>query len=72
MKQDFTIWRNQILQNPQNILPLKFGMPQDEVIEIFGNPDAVSTMRKRQETFDPSNIMTLNCISIERPLMGSI
>ena len=44
MKQDFTIWRNQILQNPQNILPLKFGMSQDEVIEIFGNPDAVSTM----------------------------
>ena len=45
MKQDFTIWRNQILQNPQNILPLKFGMPQDEVIGIFGNPDAVSTLR---------------------------
>ena len=44
MKKDFTIWRNQILQNPQNILPLKFGMAQDEVIEIFGNPDAVSTM----------------------------
>ena len=45
MKQDFTIWRNQILQNPQNISPLKFGMSQDEVIEIFGNPDAVSAMR---------------------------
>ena len=45
MKQDFTIWRNQILQNPQNISPLKFGMSQDDVIEIFGNPDAVSTMR---------------------------
>ena len=45
MKQDFTIWRNQILQNPRDILPLKFGMSQDEVIEIFGNPDAVSTMR---------------------------
>ena len=40
-----TIWRNQILQNPQNISPLKFGMSQDEVIEIFGKPDAVSTMR---------------------------
>ena len=38
MKQDFTIWRNQILQNPRDILPLKFGMSQDEVIEIFGNP----------------------------------
>lgn len=45
MKQDFTIWRNQILQNPRDISPLKFGMSQDEVIEIFGNPDAVSTMR---------------------------
>ena len=45
MKQDFTIWRNQILQNPRDILPLKFGMSQDEVIEIFENPDAVSTMR---------------------------
>ena len=45
MKQDFTIWRNQILQNPRDILPLKFGMSQDEVIEIFGKPDAVSTMR---------------------------
>lgn len=45
MKRDFTIWRNQILQNPRDILPLKFGMSQDEVIEIFGKPDAVSTMR---------------------------
>ena len=45
MKQDFTIWRNQILQNPRDISPLKFGISQDEVIEIFGNPDAVSTMR---------------------------
>ena len=45
MKQDFTIWRNQILQNPQNISPLKFGISQDEVIEIFGKPDAVSTIR---------------------------
>ena len=45
MKHDFTIWRNQILQNPRDISPLKFGMSQDEVIEIFGNPDAVSTMR---------------------------
>ena len=45
MKQDFTIWRNQILQNPRDISPLKFGMTQEEVIEIFGNPDAVSTMK---------------------------
>ena len=45
MKHDFTIWHNQILQNPRDITPLKFGMSQDEVIEIFGNPDAVSTMR---------------------------
>lgn len=45
MKHDFTIWRNQILQNPRDISPLKFGISQDEIIEIFGNPDAVSTMR---------------------------
>ena len=45
MKQNFTTWRNQILQNPQNISPLKFGMSQDEIMEIFGKPDAVSTMR---------------------------
>ena len=45
MKQAFTIWRNQILQNPRDISPLKFGISQDEIIEIFGNPDAVSTMR---------------------------
>ena len=45
MKQDFTIWRNQILQNPRDISPLKFGISQDEVIEIFGKPDAVSTMK---------------------------
>ena len=45
MKQDFTIWRNQTLQNPWDISPLKFGMSQDEVIEIFGIPDAVSTLR---------------------------
>ena len=45
MKQDFSIWRNQILQNPQDISPLKFGMPQGEVMEIFGKPDAVSAMK---------------------------
>ena len=33
------------MQNPRNISPLKFGMSQDEVIEIFGKPGAVSTMR---------------------------
>ena len=45
MKQDFTAWRNQILQNSQNISPLKFGMSQDEIMEIFGKPDAISTIR---------------------------
>lgn len=30
MKQDFTIWCGQILQDPQNISPMKFGMAQDE------------------------------------------
>ena len=45
MKHDVTIWRNQILQNPRDISPLKFGMSQDEVIEIFGTSDAISTMR---------------------------
>ena len=45
MKQDFKIWRNQILQNPRDISPLKFGMSQDEIVEVFGKPDAVSTMR---------------------------
>ena len=68
MKQDFTTWRNQILQNPRDISPLKFGISQDEVIEIFGNPDAVSTMRSDRK---PLILVTLNCISIERPLMGS-
>ncbi len=42
---DFCIWRNQILQNSQDISPLKFGISQGEVIEIFGKPDTVSTMR---------------------------
>ena len=46
MKQDFTIWRNQILQNPWDISPLKFGMSQDEIMEVFGH-------EKRRETFDP-------------------
>ena len=45
MKQDFTIWRNQILQNPRDISPLKFRMSQDEIVEVFGKPDAVSIMR---------------------------
>ena len=49
MKQDFTIWRNQILQNPWDISPLKFGMSQDEIMEVFGKPDAVSTMRSGGE-----------------------
>lgn len=42
---DFYIWRNQILHNPEDISPLKFGMSQAEIIEIFGKPDAVSTMK---------------------------
>ena len=42
MKADFYNWRNQILQNSQDISPLKFGMAQDEVVENFGKPDAVS------------------------------
>lgn len=45
MKADFYNWRNQILQNSQDISPLKFGMAQDEVVENFGKPDAVSTMK---------------------------
>ncbi len=35
---NFEIWRNQILHEPKNISPLKFGMSQDEIIEIFGKP----------------------------------
>ena len=42
---EFDIWRNQILRNPKDISPLKFGMTQEEVMEIFGRPDAVSTMK---------------------------
>lgn len=42
---EFDIWRNQILRNPRDISPLKFGMTQEEVVEIFGRPDAVSTMK---------------------------
>lgn len=30
MKRDFTSWCGQILQDPQNISPMKFGMSQDE------------------------------------------
>ena len=52
MKQDFTIWRNPNIAESADILPLKFGMSQDEVIEIFGKPDAVSTMRTRRKAFD--------------------
>ena len=42
---EFDIWRNQILRNPRDISPLKFGMTQEEVMEIFGKPNAVSTMK---------------------------
>ena len=52
MKQDFTIWRNQILQNPWDISPLKFGMSQDEIMEVFGKPDAVFHHEKRRKAFD--------------------
>ena len=41
----FFFFCNQILHNFKNITPLKFGMLHDEVIEILGKPDAVSTMR---------------------------
>ena len=44
-QEKLNIWRDQILQNPQDITPLKFGMSQDEAIEIFGKPNDVSTMR---------------------------
>ena len=42
---EFEIWCNQILRTPQDISPLKFGMTREEVMEIFGKPDAVSTMK---------------------------
>ena len=42
---EFDIWRNQILRNPRDISPLKFGMTQEEVMGISGRPDAVSTMK---------------------------
>lgn len=42
---EFDIWRNQILRNPRDISPLKFGMTQEEVVGISGRPDAVSTMK---------------------------
>ena len=41
---NFNIWKNHAI-NTRDILPLKFGMSQDEVIEILGQPDDVSTMR---------------------------
>lgn len=42
---DFDIWRSRILRDPKDIAPLQFGMTQDKVMEIFGRPDAVSTMK---------------------------
>ena len=42
---DFDLWHERILQNPQDISPLKFGMSQDEIVGVFGDPDDVSTMR---------------------------
>ena len=41
---NFNIWKNHAIKT-RDILPLKFGMSQDEVIEILGQPDDVSTMR---------------------------
>lgn len=56
---DFEIWRNQILMESQNISPLEFGMSQDEIINIFGKPDFVSTMRRRGKP------LILKCHNIE-------
>ena len=44
-QEKINIWRNQILQNSQDITPLKFKMSQDEVMDIFGEPDDVSTIK---------------------------
>ena len=41
---NFNIWKNHVIET-RDISPLKFGMSQDEVIEIMGQPDDVSTMR---------------------------
>ena len=38
MKRDFTSWCGQILQDPQNISLLKFGMSQDEDGFTVGTP----------------------------------
>lgn len=40
----FDIWRNHIIQT-KDISPLQFGMSQEKVIEILGQPDVVSTMK---------------------------
>ena len=61
MKQDFTIWRNQILQNPRDISPLKFGMSQDEVIEIFGTVNQLEDSGWRVDVvFDSDQKMTFS------------
>lgn len=41
----FRIWRNKLIKT-MDISPLNFGMSQEDVISIFGQPDATSTMIK--------------------------
>ncbi len=41
---NFNIWRDHIIKT-KDISPLKFGMPQEAVIEILGQPDDISTMK---------------------------
>lgn len=41
---NFNIWRNQVIK-ARDISPLKFGMSQEEVIEILGKPDDISMVK---------------------------
>ena len=44
-QEKLSIWQKQILQNSQDSTTLKFEISHDDIMEILGKPDYVSTMK---------------------------
>ena len=70
MKRDFTSWCGQILQDPQNISLLKFGMSQDEdgftVCTPLDAPPLADHLARDKEHFYQNDEMIEEPLWLER------
>lgn len=63
-QEKINIWRNQILQNSQDITPLKFKMSQDEVM------DMLFCIKTEKEEHSALNVKTVQKINVNDYMAG--